>query len=182
MALQVSRVKLWAAGVDDRPGALAEQLVALAGAGANLEFILARRSPERPGTGVVFLAPLTGPVQIRAARGWLAGSPRPWPQPTSTFAGCQPASSAGGSSPTSPSTAPPMPPRPSASCGGSEAGRCLPGIPAASAKDRSGTRPFATNPIETRRTCRSLPKAVRNCTELPESVRNCPILPKAVRN
>ena len=68
MALQVSRVKLWAAGVDDRPGALAEQLVALAGAGANLEFILARRSPERPGTGVVFLAPLTGPVQIRAAR------------------------------------------------------------------------------------------------------------------
>ncbi len=68
MALEVSRVDVWAASMDDRPGALAEKMAALAEAGANLEFVLARRAPEKPGTGVVFLAPLKGAAQLRAAK------------------------------------------------------------------------------------------------------------------
>src|SRR5262249_762733 len=34
----------------------------------NLEFILTRRSADRPGTGILFVAPLTGPGQVRAAK------------------------------------------------------------------------------------------------------------------
>ncbi|MEW6306940.1 MAG: ACT domain-containing protein, partial [Verrucomicrobiota bacterium] len=35
--------------------------------GAQLEFVLARRAPEKPGRGVVFLAPLKGKAQQKAA-------------------------------------------------------------------------------------------------------------------
>jgi hypothetical protein len=59
---------VWAGSIEDRPGGLAEKLAALAEAGAQLEFVIARRASERPGTGVVFLTPLTGAAQIRAAK------------------------------------------------------------------------------------------------------------------
>jgi hypothetical protein len=59
---------VWAASIDDRPGGLAEKLVALAEAGAQLEFVIARRAPDKPGTGVVFLTPLKGAAQTRAAK------------------------------------------------------------------------------------------------------------------
>ena len=68
MALNVSRADVWAASIDDRPGGLAEKLAALAEAGAQLEFVIARRAPDKPGTGVVFLTPLKGAAQIRAAK------------------------------------------------------------------------------------------------------------------
>jgi hypothetical protein len=68
MALTVSRVDVWAAGLNDKPGALAEKLAAVAEAGAQLEFVIARRKSDRPGTGVVFLAPLGGAAQLRAAK------------------------------------------------------------------------------------------------------------------
>jgi hypothetical protein len=68
MALQVSRVDIWAGSVQDRPGALAEKLTALAEAGAELQYVMARRAPEKPGTGVVFLAPLKGARQTQAAK------------------------------------------------------------------------------------------------------------------
>jgi predicted amino acid-binding ACT domain protein len=67
MKLNVSRTDVWAAMIEDRPGALAEKLEALAAAGANLEFIIARRMPEQPGNGVVFLTPLRGTRQVKAA-------------------------------------------------------------------------------------------------------------------
>lgn len=67
MALTVERVDVWAAGIDDRPGALATKLSALARAGADLEFIVARRAPEKPGTGVVFVTPLVGDREVAAA-------------------------------------------------------------------------------------------------------------------
>ena len=54
MALKVTRCDVWAATVADRPGGLAEKLAALARAGANLEMVIARRQPDRPGTAVVF--------------------------------------------------------------------------------------------------------------------------------
>jgi hypothetical protein len=67
MKLNVSRTDTWAAAIDDRPGGLAEKLAALAAAGANLEFIIARRAPEQRGSGVVFATPLKGAKQIKAA-------------------------------------------------------------------------------------------------------------------
>jgi predicted amino acid-binding ACT domain protein len=37
-------------------------------AGANLSFVIARRAPDKPGTGVVFVTPITGAKQKTAAR------------------------------------------------------------------------------------------------------------------
>jgi hypothetical protein len=59
--------EVWVASVDDKPGALGNKLAALAEAGADLGFIIARRSPEKPGTGVVFVTPLRGDQEIEAA-------------------------------------------------------------------------------------------------------------------
>jgi len=68
MKLKVSRVDVWAATIKDRPGGLAEKLSALSRAGANLEFVIARRAPERRGQGVVFLTPIKGGKQARTAK------------------------------------------------------------------------------------------------------------------
>lgn len=68
MKLEVSRVDVWIASLKDSPGSLAGKLAALCEAGANLDFVFARRSPEKPGTGVVFLAPIKGARQAAAAR------------------------------------------------------------------------------------------------------------------
>ncbi len=67
MALNVTRVGVWVAGIEDQPGGLAAKLVPLAQAGANLEFVIARRAPEKPGTGVVFVTPIKGAKQMKAA-------------------------------------------------------------------------------------------------------------------
>ena len=66
MAFTVSRVDVWAATIEDRPGGLDAKLAALAAAGADLEFVIARR--DKPGSGVVFVTPLKGAAQCRAAR------------------------------------------------------------------------------------------------------------------
>ena len=67
MALSITRIDVWAASIEDRPGGLAEKLRVLAEAGAKLDFVIARRAPDKPGTGVVFLTPLKGAGQIKAA-------------------------------------------------------------------------------------------------------------------
>src|SRR5258705_3604364 len=67
MDLAVERVDVWAAPIQDRPGALAELLKTLHRVGADLQFIIARRAPDKPGTGVVFVTPLQGDREIRAA-------------------------------------------------------------------------------------------------------------------
>ena len=67
MDLSVKRVDVWAASIEDEPGALASKLAALAQAGADLDFVIARRAPEEPGTGVVFVTPLAEDDQIAAA-------------------------------------------------------------------------------------------------------------------
>ena len=67
MKLKVSRTDTWASTIDDRPGGLADKLAALAAAGANLEFVIARRAPEQLGSGVVFVTPLKGAKQVKAA-------------------------------------------------------------------------------------------------------------------
>jgi hypothetical protein len=67
MSLIAEREEVWAASIEDRPGALAGKLSALAEAGADLDFIIARRAPEKPGTGVVFVTPLRGDREVEAA-------------------------------------------------------------------------------------------------------------------
>jgi len=68
MGFKLDRVHLWSGEVADKPGGVAGKLSLMAQAGANLEFILTRRAPDKPGTGILFVAPLTGPVQVRAAK------------------------------------------------------------------------------------------------------------------
>lgn len=65
--MKCERVDTWAASMPDRSGALAAKLKALAKGGVNLELIVARRSGDRSGTGVVFVTPIKGAKQIGAA-------------------------------------------------------------------------------------------------------------------
>ncbi|HEY3321393.1 MAG TPA: amino acid-binding protein [Planctomycetota bacterium] len=67
MALKVERTDVWAAGIEDKPGGLNAKLADLADAGANFEFVFARRTTDRPGEGVVFVTPLKGAKILRAA-------------------------------------------------------------------------------------------------------------------
>lgn len=67
MNMIVEHVDVWAAPIKDEPGGLANILSGLKNAGADLDFIIARRSPEQPGTGVVFVTPLRGDVEVAAA-------------------------------------------------------------------------------------------------------------------
>jgi hypothetical protein len=67
MALSVKQVDVWAISLEDRVGSLAEKLLPLAAAGANLELVLARGAPEHPGRGVVFVSPLKGAAQVKTA-------------------------------------------------------------------------------------------------------------------
>ena len=67
MELTVERVDVWAASIEDQPGGLSKTLAALRDAGADLDFVVARRSPEKPGSGVVFVTPLRGDKEIAAA-------------------------------------------------------------------------------------------------------------------
>lgn len=67
MGLKIERADVWAASIPDAPGGLAKVLAELKGAGANLEFVIARRAADKPGSGVVFLTPLSDEGQINAA-------------------------------------------------------------------------------------------------------------------
>ena len=68
MKLDVSKVDVWAASIKDKTGALAAKMETLAQAGVNLEFVIARRAPEKPGTGVIFVTPIKGAKQVKAAK------------------------------------------------------------------------------------------------------------------
>ena len=65
MAFKFTKVTVYAADMFNQPGRLARALEALRNAGANLEFVIGRRVTER--TSRVFVAPLKGARQIRAA-------------------------------------------------------------------------------------------------------------------
>jgi hypothetical protein len=69
MSLTISKVDVWAAEIDDTPGGLAKLLGALAGAGADLECVVARRDPTKQGKGVAFLTPVKGANARKAAKG-----------------------------------------------------------------------------------------------------------------
>ncbi|MBN1517300.1 amino acid-binding protein [Candidatus Sumerlaeota bacterium] len=67
MNYTAERVDVWAASINDEPGALSKLLAGLEEAGANLECVIARRSPGKSGSGDVFLTPLRGYAQVAAA-------------------------------------------------------------------------------------------------------------------
>ena len=75
MKLDIKRVEVWIAKLKNKPGSLHMRLAPIAAAGADLDFVFARRSPEKPGTGVAFIAPIKGAKQINAAK--KAGFKRP---------------------------------------------------------------------------------------------------------
>ena len=68
MKLDITRPDVWAATIDDRPGGVEGKLAPLAKAGASFEFVIARRTPEKPGKGVVFVTPVKGAAQVKAAK------------------------------------------------------------------------------------------------------------------
>jgi hypothetical protein len=63
----IERVDVWAAPIKDEPGGLATILSSLRDAGADLDFVISRRAPDQPGKGVVFVTPLRGDREVRAA-------------------------------------------------------------------------------------------------------------------
>ena len=67
MAYEITREDVWVGEIEDRAGAVAEKLEAISRVGVNLEFLIARRAPEQPGTGVLFMAPFRGEDSVRAA-------------------------------------------------------------------------------------------------------------------
>ena len=68
MKLKITRSEMWKATIDDRPGGAAAVLSHVAEAGANLEFAFARRAPEMPGKGLLFVLPVKGKKVIAAAQ------------------------------------------------------------------------------------------------------------------
>jgi hypothetical protein len=68
MALSIRRSQVWSGEITDRPGAAAAKLEYLARAGAELEFVFTRPNPKKDETSVIFLAPISGPEQMQAAR------------------------------------------------------------------------------------------------------------------
>jgi hypothetical protein len=68
MSFKLDRIHVWSGEVEDKPGGVADKLALLAQAGANLEYIYTRRDGERPSGGILYVAPVTGPLVVRAAR------------------------------------------------------------------------------------------------------------------
>jgi hypothetical protein len=75
MAIKVSKADVWAVSIDDRAGGLARKLDPLARAGASLEMVLARRTPENPGQGMLFVTPIKGAKATKAAQDAGMGKP-----------------------------------------------------------------------------------------------------------
>jgi hypothetical protein len=67
MSLKVTKIDVWSGEIQDQPGGLAGVLRQLAAANANLEMVMARRQPDKPGSGIVFLAPVKARKVTEAA-------------------------------------------------------------------------------------------------------------------
>ncbi len=63
----MEKIQVWSAEIPDRPGAAAAKLELLARAGADLEFVFTRPSRAAPDRSTIFLAPIVGPEQTKAA-------------------------------------------------------------------------------------------------------------------
>jgi hypothetical protein len=63
----VERADVWSASIADKAGGLSWLLKGMDEAGADFNFIIARRTPENPGSGVVFVTPIRGDKEVKAA-------------------------------------------------------------------------------------------------------------------
>jgi len=63
----VEHVDVWSASIPDKTGGLSWLLKGMDEAGADFNFIIARRTPENPGSGVVFVTPIRGDREVKAA-------------------------------------------------------------------------------------------------------------------
>jgi len=68
MKLKITKGEMWKATIDDRPGGAAAVLDPVARAGADFEFAFARRAPEMPGRGLLFVTPVKGKKAVAAAQ------------------------------------------------------------------------------------------------------------------
>jgi hypothetical protein len=68
MSFKMQRVHLFHAEVEDKPGGVSSKLKKLAEAGAHLEYVYSQRSATKPGMGDLFVAPLHGNGEMKAAR------------------------------------------------------------------------------------------------------------------
>lgn len=68
MDFHLDRVQVWSCEIPDQSGGVASILEPLSSAGANLEFIFSRRIANKSGKGELFIAPITGPSQTKAAQ------------------------------------------------------------------------------------------------------------------
>ena len=68
MTFKAAKAEVWAVGIDDRAGGVADKLELLAKAGASFEMVFARRTPETPGKGMLFATPVKGAKVIRATK------------------------------------------------------------------------------------------------------------------
>src|SRR4051794_22547149 len=55
--MRVEKIAIWTAEVEDRAGGTTALFKALAGAGTDVTFALARRQPDKPGKGILFVSP-----------------------------------------------------------------------------------------------------------------------------
>ncbi len=68
MAMKVTKVEVWAGEMQDQPGSLARMLESLAAARGSVDCVIARRQPDKPGSGIAFMSPVKGKKVQDAAR------------------------------------------------------------------------------------------------------------------
>ena len=68
MSFKMQRVHVYHAEVEDKPGGIAAMLKQLAEAGAHLEYVYSQRSLTKQGVGDLYVAPLTGAAELKAAK------------------------------------------------------------------------------------------------------------------
>src|SRR5262245_27329639 len=68
MAVTVKKIVLWRKEIENKPGALADTLASLAGAGADLEVVMAYRYPGDESKAAVELYPVTAMKSVAAAK------------------------------------------------------------------------------------------------------------------
>ena len=79
MSSKVTKMEVWSVWsgeIQDQPGAVAGVLRQLGEANTDLEMVVARRQPDRPGAAIVFLAPVKG-RRAKAAAAVAGLSPAP---------------------------------------------------------------------------------------------------------
>jgi hypothetical protein len=69
MPLNIRKIQVWSGEIPDLVGAAAAKLEHLNRADVDLQFVFTRPHPRNPDMGLIFLAPIVGSEQIKAAYG-----------------------------------------------------------------------------------------------------------------